>query len=72
MKALLIQQRCQCKSPLNYIPRARGENTFPLTLALHALFARLWKLGYRVVFKEVNGGDTACAEFVVYRFFSDA
>jgi hypothetical protein len=51
---------------------AGGENTFPLTLSLHALFARLWKLGYRVVFKEVNGGDTACAEFVVYRFFSDA
>jgi FkbM family methyltransferase len=36
--------------------------------AVVELFDRLYKLGYRVVSKELNHGDFRCAEFVVYRF----
>ena len=33
------------------------------------LFLRLYDLGYRIVTKELNHGDAACAEFVLYRFY---
>lgn len=33
------------------------------------LFAKLRKLGYRVVSKEINGSDRKCCEFVLYRVF---
>lgn len=35
--------------------------------AVNLLFMKLWKLGYRVVSKELNRGDAGCAEFVVAR-----
>lgn len=35
------------------------------------LFRVLFNRGYRVVTKEVNPGDAACAEFVLYRFYND-
>lgn len=50
-----------------YVPphAVRGRDAH----AVADLFRGLWKLGYRVVYKEINNGDPACAEFVIYRFF---
>eukprot|EP00977_Amphora_coffeiformis_P008500 scaffold1923_cov160-Amphora_coffeaeformis.AAC.12 len=44
-----------------YVPKhtVRGRDS----RAVKQLFRQLWKLGYRVVYKEINGGDAACAEF---------
>mmetsp|Transcript_117607 Transcript_117607/g.329308 ORF Transcript_117607/g.329308 Transcript_117607/m.329308 type:complete len:102 (-) Transcript_117607:127-432(-) len=46
-----------------YVPPAniKGKN-FP---EINQLFLKLFDLGYRVVSKEINGGDPACAEFVL-------
>jgi len=38
--------------------------------AVVKLFDRLYRLGYRVVSKELNFGDYRCAEFVLYQFYS--
>lgn len=37
--------------------------------AVVEFFDRLYRLGYRVVSKELNFGDYRCVEFVVYRFY---
>lgn len=39
---------------------------------VNQLFIALWELGYRVISKDVNGGDPACSEFVVARLGEEA
>lgn len=47
----------------NYVPKVLTECKD--SVAVSRLFLGLYDLGYRVVSKEVNNGDAACAEFVL-------
>jgi hypothetical protein len=61
---LLFELHTQGANP-KYVPPAvvAGKTQ----RAVDSLFVRLFKLGYRVVNKEINNGDAQCAEFTLLR-----